>query len=193
MKEAGLDAELELDGLLPGSRERPADVGLADAPGAFCAYAPGLFLAIDVRIARVHEASYLSTERAHPGSTVEGIETAKRTQYASRVTAEGGRFVPFVLDEFGKLGASAVWLLHAVALRAAERQRADFRYGATLDERATRFRTAWTGLLTGVLHTTVTGVIHRRFLASLRATVSAPVVGYIKEQWGTRVLRNSPR
>ena len=43
-----------------------------------------------------------------PGSTIEGVEGVKRTRlYESRVRAEGGRFVPFVIDEFGKLGASA--------------------------------------------------------------------------------------
>ena len=176
MRAAGLDAQLELDGLLPGTRERPADVGLADAPGAFCAVAPGVFLAIDVRIARLQEASYLATERAMPGSTIETIETEKRTKYESRVRAEGGRFVPFVLDEFGKLGASATWLLHAVALRAAERQRADFRLGTTLDMRAAHFRSTWTANLTGVLHRAITGCVHQRLMASLRATASPGVV-----------------
>ena len=172
-----MDAELELDGLLPGTRERPADVGLADAPGAFCAAAPGVFLAIDVRIARLHESSYLATERAMPGSTVEGVETDKRRLYESRVRAEGGRFVPFVIDEFGKLGASATWLLHAVARRAAERHRADFRLGATLETRAAHFRSTWTATLTGVLHQTITNGIHQRLMASLRASASPGVVG----------------
>ena len=105
-----------------------------------------------------------------PGSTVEGVETDKRRLYESRVRAEGGRFVPFVIDEFGKLGASATWLLHAVALRAAERHRADFRLGATLEARAAHFRSTWTATLTGVLHQTITNGIHQRLMASLRAS-----------------------
>ena len=128
-----------------------------------------------IDVTRLHEAAYLARERALPGATIETIEADKRRLYESRVRAEGGRFVPFVLDEFGKLGASATWLLHALALRAAERQRMDFRLGATLEARAARLRALWTASIAGVLHATITDGIHQRLMASLRASAGSGV------------------
>ena len=80
---------------------------------------------------------------------------------------EGGRFIPFVLDEFGKLGASAAWLLDIMALRAAERQRSDYRLGPA-PARAARLRACWTVRLSGALHMAVTTYIHQRLVASRR-------------------------
>ena len=178
LREAGFDAEPELDGLLPGTRERPADAGVDDAPGAFTLTAPGVFLTIDVRIARLHEPTYLADERARPGCTIELVETDKRRQYEARVQAEGGRFVPFVLDEFGKLGASATWLLDIMSLRAAERQRSDFRLGPA-PARAARLRASWAASLSGALHTAITGYMQQRLVASLRLS-QVPGGGGIK-------------
>jgi len=173
----GFDAQPELDGVLPGSQERPADVAVMEAPAAFHVAAPGCFLAIDVRVARVQTHSTLAGEVALPGAEVERIELAKRGQYEARVRAEGGRFTPFVLDEFGKLGPSATWFLHIMALKAADRQRTDFRKGRTLADRAARIRMRWAASIAAVLHTTIGAGQHHRLLASLRASGPAPDVG----------------
>ena len=67
----------ELDGVLPGTQERPADIAVMEAPAGFHVAAPGCFLAIDVRIARLQEHSSLTAEVALTGTAVERIETAK--------------------------------------------------------------------------------------------------------------------
>ena len=103
-----------------------------------------------------------------PGCTVERIETAKRTKYEQRIAAEGGIFVPFVVDEFGKLGASAQWLLHSLALRAAERQRGDYRAGRSLGARAARIQSGWRADVASALHSAITAGQQRRLVASLR-------------------------
>jgi hypothetical protein len=178
LRAAGFDAQPELDGVLPGSQERPADVAVTEAPAAFHVASPGCFLAIDVRVARLQEHSSLAAEVALPGAAVERIERAKRAHYADRVRAEGrGRFTPFVLDEFGKLGPSAAWLLDIMALKAADRQRTDFRLGRSLADRAARLRLAWAASIAAVLHSTITAGQHHRLMASLRASEPSPGVG----------------
>ena len=75
-----------------------------------------------------------------------------------------------MLDEFGKLGPSATWLLHIMALRAADRQRTDFRLGRSLADRAARLRLTWAASIAAVLHTTITAGQQHRLMASLRAS-----------------------
>lgn len=175
----GFDAQPELLGILPGTDERPADVAVMEAPASLHVAAPGTFLAVDVRIARLLEHSHLPREVSLPGATVESIEDAKRDQYEARVRAQGGCFMPFVIDEFGKLGPSADWLLHIMALKAAERQRSDFRLGRTLADRAARLRMTWASSIASVLHTTITHVQHQHLMASLRISSSGPVPGTV--------------
>ena len=162
VKAAGFEAVPEMPGLLSGSRDRPGDVA------AFGIVDGSSFIAIDVRIARLILPAYLSAEVAMPGCTVERIETAKRTKYEQRVAAEGGIFVPFVVDEFGKLGASAQWLLHSLALRAAERQRGDYRAGRSLGARAARIQSGWRADIASALHSAIAAGQQRRLVASLR-------------------------
>ncbi len=64
-------------------------------------------------------------------------------------------------------------MLDIMALRAAERQRSDFRLGPA-PARAARLRATWAASLSGALHTAITAYVHQRLVASLRLS---PVVG----------------
>ena len=167
LEASGFEAIPEPAGLLPGSRERPADVA------AFHISDASSFIAIDVRVVRLHIASALADEVAKPGCAVEGVETAKRGLYESRCIAQGGVFVPFVINEFGKLGASAQWLLSILAIRAAERQRGDFRAGRNLMARAARIRGGWRADISRALHSTIVEGQRQRLVASLRVDVDS--------------------
>ena len=81
--------------------------------------------------------------------------------------------MPFVINEFGKLGASAQWLLSLLAIRAAERQRGDFRAGRNLMARAARIRGGWRADISRALHSTIVEGQRQRLVASLRVDVDS--------------------
>ena len=78
--------------------------------------------------------------------------------------------MPFVLDEFGKLGPSATWLLHTLSMRAAERLQSDFRRGRGNMERAARIRSRWASQIAQALHGALIEGQRRRLMASLHTT-----------------------
>ena len=78
--------------------------------------------------------------------------------------------MPFVIDEFGKLGPSATWLLHIMSMRAAERQRGDFRQGRNIMVRAARLRSGWASAITQALHSSLLEGQRQRLIASLRTS-----------------------
>ena len=67
------------------------------------------------------------------------------------------------------LGASAhEWLLHTLALRAAERRRGDFRQGQDIRARAARIRRGWASEIALALLAAVTEGQRQRLMASIR-------------------------
>ena len=159
--EAGFASVLEPPHLLGGSQERPADVA------ALWVSDTCRSLAIDIRIARHQIHSALDSEARAPGSNIEAREVDKCTLYESRCRREGMVFVPFVLDEFGKAGASAQWLLHHLSRTVAERQRLDFRLGSDIATRAARIRRQWRAALTSALHFAIADGQRRRLAAAV--------------------------
>ena len=154
-QEAGFGSELETEGLLPGSDDRPADILLMDAARLY---------AIDVRVAHVQ---MHGTVDSPPGIEIAKEEEAKRQRYTVRCRAEGITFIPFVLDEFGHLGDCATLLLDALADRYAERARGDYREGRDAGQRRAAFLMRWRTRITYAAHSAVIRCIQERARRSL--------------------------
>jgi len=111
-REAGGAVGMELPGLLDGQR-RPGDVTVIGYAGV------SRHLVIDVSVAHVCTTSNQRSAWSTPGASARLVEDSKVRSYRGDCEARGHRFVPFVVEDGGRVGGQATALLDELAVRAA--------------------------------------------------------------------------
>ena len=151
LQEAGGTTILEMPGLLAGTFERPADVACISLDGS------GQHLIVDVACVHVLASSQIDRGRAstEAGFAARHVESAKRRQYQRRVEQAGHRFVPFVIEDGGRLGQQAAALLGEMATRRAARTARPEDWGMPPAERRRRYLARWLEQFSVCLHAEV--------------------------------------
>jgi hypothetical protein len=164
-QDAGLEAELEKNDLIQDSAERPGDV----AAELFLQAADGVeVLATDVVVSRLQVSSALPGEARRPGRTNRTHEQLKRRRYLDKCAENNVAFVPFALDEFGRLGPSAHDMLQRLASLAASGPHSNYTHGRKLESRRQYWLRRWRTRIAAAVHQATMRVITSRMRHSTR-------------------------
>ena len=172
MRDAGAPSRrcvLEARGLAGTSLRRPGDI-------TWFLYRDHQHLVVDAAVAGVRQQTMLREGRwKRPGRAARDKEKAKISADArsSDPVQRDHLFVPFVVEEGGRLGAQALSLLDKLSRRAASRQ------GDLDPQRAARLRTGWLQDISTFIHSKAAWVITGSLAASRHpdsATMAASFV-----------------
>jgi hypothetical protein len=169
--DAGQYAVEEAPGLIADSQQRPGDVTIMNLVGATHT------IAVDVSLARLMVPSAIDIAAKQPGKVIEMTETGKYNLYADHCRTNGIHFTPFVMDEYGHIGAAGMSLLHWLARRAVP-SRTDGRHGRTVGARQSYLVQRWSRWLSTTIHSSAAQITMTMALRARRtAAAAAPGVG----------------
>ena len=92
-----------------------------------------------------------------PGAAARGAEQGKRQRYQTRVEAAGHRFIPFIIEEGGRLGQEATSLLEELVTLRVDRFRQSEDWGVRVPELRRRILQGWLVRLSEACHEGVCG------------------------------------
>jgi hypothetical protein len=111
LEEAGEFVEVELGGIIEGTNRRPGDITAMGFTSATH------HLVIDVASVTVMCGTHVAGAAVTAGSAARAKERDKFAHSAALVRRAGHRFVPFVVEQYGRLGVHAQALLRELADR----------------------------------------------------------------------------
>jgi len=147
-REVGVTTILEMPALLAGTAERPADIACISVEGA------GRHWIIDFSLVHVLSSTYIDRGRAsrEAGYAARVMEDHKIKHYHRRVEALGHRFIPFVMEDGGRMGQHAAALLREFAVLRADRSRRTDDWESSRAVVQERYYTQWIQRISSRLH-----------------------------------------
>ena len=97
-----------------------------------------------------------------PGRATTADEKIKLAKYETECRARNYDFIPFAVDDFGKIGESGQRFLEQLAARAAATRTGDFREGSDEAERRAHWLRIWRERIAWAVHRGVELSLERR-------------------------------
>ena len=139
LRECGAATFVEMPGVIRDSHDRPGDIVAISVGGV------GRHWVIDVSVVSVMTDDRLRRGSVGlvPGAAARGVEQDKRRKYQTRVEREGHRFIPFIMEECGRLGQEATSLLEELVTLRVDRFRQSEDWGVRTPELRRRILQGW--------------------------------------------------
>ena len=153
LRECGAATFVEMPGVIRDSHERPGDIVAISVGGV------GRHWVIDVSVVSVLTDDRLRSGYVGlvPGAAARGAEQGKRQRYQARVEAAEHRFIPFIMEEGGRLGQEAISLLEELVTLRVDRFRQSEDWGVRVPELRRRILQGWLVRLSEACHEGVCG------------------------------------
>ena len=148
LRECGAAAFVEMPGIIRDTHERPGDIVAISVGGV------GRHWVIDVSVVSVLTDDLVRRGSVGlvPGAAARRAEQRKQQHYQARVEGAGHRFIPFVMEEGGRLGQEATSLLEELVGLRVDRCRQSEDWGVRVPELRRRILQGWLVRLSEACH-----------------------------------------